>query len=534
MDHDAGASCSSPAALPGLFLRSDTASSASTLSASTLSTAPPGCPVAGAPLVLLRDWSWGCRVWLVCLLIWFTAQWTHRLVLPARVGWPRLAASLPALAALAVAALVFDPYSEPLSTMTTAFMTLRMPATKLLAACYGRGPLAELPAEGGSAPHGQQGRRKGGRGGSVGPAAARGRGVLGWVGGAWRRMTSRHGCRGAGAEPAGGWSGGKGSGGNGSTCGSRGSKSDSGGALDVCVPAEPLVTFFLFAPVAPAPPPCQSRRRQQQAEHSAGPSPSTSSPGGLEAASTSSSISLSSSSSSGSSISRSGSSISSSGAGIAILGRRLLQPLHSSAATKWLELAAAAAALAAVSTLDSWIGSISGNGSSSRSYTDFVRTAHTAGPSPFAHQRQPPLLLHLLLPPTVLPHYLSLLPSRAATAGPAAVLLLRLLRRLTRGGAALCLHAVLATAMAAGVGGMMDCMAAYCYCRGWSGDGGGGCSGGKCCGSNRQEHGQQKRGEELRGETEEEEKEQCTRGDEGVALVRPFDSPLAATSLAGA
>ncbi|KAG2433898.1 hypothetical protein HXX76_008251 [Chlamydomonas incerta] len=346
-----------------------------------------------------------------------------------RAGWPRFVPALPALAALAVAALLFDPYTEPLSAMTCAFMTLRMPATKLLAACYGRGPLAELPAAERPqppAPRGQGGR-KAAADGSQGTAGV-GANVPSWLSWALRRTTAGDGAC-TGAEPA---AAGK--------CCKGGSRPDSPGSNG-----------------------CSG------------------SGGGGDA------------------------------------GGNGRTPLCNDAATKWLELATAATALAAVSALDAWVSSSS-----------YISSSQPVNPSPRSQQRAPPLLLHLLLPVAALPHHLSVLRSCTATASRAVLLLLR---RLARGGAALCLHAVLATAMAAGVGGVMDCMAAYCYCRGWSGGGGG------RCGSSRQstQRGlQQQRDKEPRGsaDEEEQEEEQEQQGDEGVELVRPFDSPLAATSLA--
>ncbi|GIM00209.1 hypothetical protein Vretimale_5369, partial [Volvox reticuliferus] len=100
-----------------------------------------------SPFMLLTNINWLWRLQICVLLLWLCTIWTHQMVLPRSPGWRRLVAAAPAIAALIAAPFFFHPFYEPILSMTTAFMSVRMPVTKLLAACYGRGPLAALPSK---------------------------------------------------------------------------------------------------------------------------------------------------------------------------------------------------------------------------------------------------------------------------------------------------------------------------------------------------------------------------------------------------
>ncbi|GLI61294.1 hypothetical protein VaNZ11_003648, partial [Volvox africanus] len=100
-----------------------------------------------SPFMLLTDISWLWRLQICIILLWLCTLWTHQMVLPLRPGWRRLVAAVPAVTALIAAPFLFHPFNEPILSMTTAFMSVRMPVTKLLAACYSRGPLAALPTK---------------------------------------------------------------------------------------------------------------------------------------------------------------------------------------------------------------------------------------------------------------------------------------------------------------------------------------------------------------------------------------------------
>ncbi|EFJ42497.1 hypothetical protein VOLCADRAFT_97344 [Volvox carteri f. nagariensis] len=56
-----------------------------------------------------------------------------------------MAVATPAVAALIASPFLFHPINEPILSMMVTFMSVRMPLTKLLAACYARGPLVALP-----------------------------------------------------------------------------------------------------------------------------------------------------------------------------------------------------------------------------------------------------------------------------------------------------------------------------------------------------------------------------------------------------
>ncbi|KAG2486520.1 hypothetical protein HYH03_014822 [Edaphochlamys debaryana] len=109
---------------------------------------PPAAPSLLAPrtiVMLLPHWDWHWRLRVCLTVLFLSTVWAHRVVLPRTPGLPRLLAAAPALLALTLAPLFFNPVLEPISVMTVTFMSVRMPLTKLLAACFGRGPLVELP-----------------------------------------------------------------------------------------------------------------------------------------------------------------------------------------------------------------------------------------------------------------------------------------------------------------------------------------------------------------------------------------------------
>lgn len=98
-----------------------------------------------APFMLLAGLSWYWRIQICFLLLWLCTIWTHQVVLPRQPGWRRLRAATPAVTALIAAPFLIDPFQEPILSMMVTFMSVRMPVTKLLAACFGRGPLTALP-----------------------------------------------------------------------------------------------------------------------------------------------------------------------------------------------------------------------------------------------------------------------------------------------------------------------------------------------------------------------------------------------------
>ncbi|GLC56987.1 hypothetical protein PLESTB_001170700 [Pleodorina starrii] len=102
-------------------------------------------PPSATAFMLLPSLDWRWRLQLCVLLLWLCTIWTHQVVLPRRPGWHRLLAAMPAVVALITAPFLFHPYTDPILSMSITFMSVRMPLTKLLAACYGRGPLTALP-----------------------------------------------------------------------------------------------------------------------------------------------------------------------------------------------------------------------------------------------------------------------------------------------------------------------------------------------------------------------------------------------------
>ncbi len=95
-----------------------------------------------APFMLLSDCSWSWRLRLAITGMWVTTIWTYRVVLPQPPGWRRFLVALPAIATHFMLPFLFHPFDEPLTMASISFLTFRMPATKIIALCFARGPLA--------------------------------------------------------------------------------------------------------------------------------------------------------------------------------------------------------------------------------------------------------------------------------------------------------------------------------------------------------------------------------------------------------
>lgn len=85
----------------------------------------------GSAFVLLPHMPYFPRTLLCTALLLAAPVWTYALVSKLRPGGPRLLAALPALVALLIAPLLFDPHTELLTLMSVAFLSQRLPLTKV-------------------------------------------------------------------------------------------------------------------------------------------------------------------------------------------------------------------------------------------------------------------------------------------------------------------------------------------------------------------------------------------------------------------
>jgi hypothetical protein len=82
---------------------------------------------------LLSNWPYLARLVLAHALLVASAAWTWGVALRYRPGWGRTFSALPALVALALAPLLFNPATELLVLAAVAYLSERLPATKVRA-----------------------------------------------------------------------------------------------------------------------------------------------------------------------------------------------------------------------------------------------------------------------------------------------------------------------------------------------------------------------------------------------------------------
>jgi hypothetical protein len=80
---------------------------------------------------LQSSWPFLARLSIANVLLIASAAWTWAVVLRYRPGLGRTISALPALIALAVAPLLFDPATELLVLAAVAYLSERLPATKV-------------------------------------------------------------------------------------------------------------------------------------------------------------------------------------------------------------------------------------------------------------------------------------------------------------------------------------------------------------------------------------------------------------------
>ena len=80
---------------------------------------------------LLASWSWAARLRTAIAVLALCCVWARYMVAPAAPGRARLLRAVPCLALLFAAPLLFSPATELFSVLAVAYLSERMPATKV-------------------------------------------------------------------------------------------------------------------------------------------------------------------------------------------------------------------------------------------------------------------------------------------------------------------------------------------------------------------------------------------------------------------
>lgn len=82
-------------------------------------------------MMMMNGWSWEIRIRIFISILLGSSLWVRLSVVRCSPGMPRLVAALPVILLLYLAPLLFDPVREIFTVITAAYLSARMPATKV-------------------------------------------------------------------------------------------------------------------------------------------------------------------------------------------------------------------------------------------------------------------------------------------------------------------------------------------------------------------------------------------------------------------